>query len=118
MKPWVFCNHTVGPGMCVSWKNIIQQAIIFAKDGLITSETLPPEILENAIKPSLTKAELQDEKNRRTETIIRDIECSFLKRILSKTRGNITRAAEISGYDRRQIQNLTKKHDINTENFK
>ena len=106
------------PGNVRELENIIQQAIIFAKDGLITSETLPPEILENAIKPSLTKAELQDEKNRRTETIIRDIECSFLKRILSKTRGNITRAAEISGYDRRQIQNLTKKHGINTENFK
>ena len=106
------------PGNVRELENIIQQAIIFAKDGLITADTLPPEILENAIKPSLTKEELQDEKNRRTETIIRDIECSFLKRILSKTRGNITRAAEISGYDRRQIQNLTKKHDINTENFK
>ena len=106
------------PGNVRELENIIQQAIIFAKDGLITSDTLPPEILENVIKPSLTKAELQDEKNRRTETIIRDIECSFLKRILSKTRGNITRAAEISGYDRRQIQNLTKKHDINAENFK
>jgi len=106
------------PGNVRELENIIQQAIIFAKDGLITADTLPPEILENAIKPSLTKAELQDEKIRRTETIIRDIECSFLKRILSKTRGNITRAAEISGYDRRQIQNLTKKHDINTENFK
>jgi len=106
------------PGNVRELENIIQQAIIFAKDGLITSDTLPPEILENVIKPSLTKAELQDEKNRRTETIIRDIECSFLKRILSKTRGNITRAAEISGYDRRQIQNLIKKHDINTENFK
>jgi len=106
------------PGNVRELENIIQQAIIFAKDGLITADTLPPEILENAIKPSLTKEELQDEKNRRTETIIRDIECSFLKRILSKTRGNITRAAEISGYNRRQIQNLTKKHDINTENFK
>jgi len=106
------------PGNVRELENIIQQAIIFAKDGLITADTLPPEILQNAIKPSLTKEELQDEKNRRTETIIRDIECSFLKRLLSKTRGNITRAAEISGYDRRQIQNLTKKHDINTENFK
>ena len=106
------------PGNVRELENIIQQAIIFAKDGLITGDTLPPEMLQNAIKPSLTKEELQDEKNRRTETIIRDIECSFLKRLLSKTRGNITRAAEISGYDRRQIQNLTKKHDINTENFK
>jgi len=106
------------PGNVRELENIIQQAIIFAKDGFITVDILPLEIRENAIKPSLTKGELQDEKNRRTETIIRDIECSFLKRILSKTRGNITRAAEISGYDRRQIQNLTKKHGINTENFK
>lgn len=106
------------PGNVRELENIIQQAIIFAKDGFIDADTLPPEILEGRIRPSLTKGELKDEKDRRTEAIIRDIEYGFLKRILSKTRGNITRAAEISGYDRRQIQNLTKKHGINIENFK
>jgi len=106
------------PGNVRELENIVQQAIIFAKGGRINADNLPPEILENTIKPALKKKELQDEKNRRTEAIIRDIEYDFLNRILTKTRGNISRAAEISGYDRRQIQNLTKKYGINSENFK
>jgi DNA-binding NtrC family response regulator len=106
------------PGNVRELENIIQQAIIFTNCGLISADTLPPEILESTVKPSLTKEELQNEKNKRIEIILRDIEYSFLKRILSKTRGNITRAAEMTGYNRRQIQNLTKKHGINTENFK
>jgi len=106
------------PGNVRELENIIQQAIIFARDGIINLDTLPLEIIEDSLQPPLTKEELQDEKNRRTERIVRDIEYGFLKRILGKTKGNITLAAEISGYDRRQIQNLTKKHNISAENFK
>ena len=106
------------PGNIRELENIIQQSIIFAKEGIISADMLPQEIRKNTVKQSLTKEELQDEKNRHTKNIIRDIEYSFLKRIFSKTKGNITQAAELSGYNRRQIQNLTKKHGINTENFK
>jgi len=106
------------PGNVRELENIIQHAIIFARNGIITVETFPHEILENSIKPSLTKKDLQEEKIKRTGTIIRNIEYSFLKRILNKTRGNITRASEISGYNRRQIQNLIKKHNINAEDFR
>ncbi|MBN1829911.1 MAG: sigma-54-dependent Fis family transcriptional regulator [Deltaproteobacteria bacterium] len=106
------------PGNVRELENVIQQAIIFAKDGIITADTLPPEVVENAVKPSLTKEDLRNEKNRRTEAIVREIESSFLRRILGQAKGNITRAAEISGYDRRQIQNLSKKHGIKAEDFK
>jgi len=106
------------PGNIRELENIIQQSIIFAKEGIINADILPQDIRKNTAKQPRTKEELQVEKNRCTKNIIRDLEYSFLKRILSKTRGNITQAAELSGYDRRQIQNLTKKHGINTENFK
>jgi DNA-binding NtrC family response regulator len=106
------------PGNVRELENVIQQVIIFARDGLVTAEALPPEVLDSTTKPSMTKEELRDEKNRRTEAILRDIEYGFLKRILTKTRGNITRAAEISGYNRRQLQNLTKKYGMKVEYFK
>lgn len=106
------------PGNVRELENIIQQTIIFAKDGQIAADSLPPEILENAIKPSLTKEELRYEKNKRTGKIIQDIEYNFVRRILTKTGGNITKAAEISGYNRRQIQNLIKKYRIHAEDFR
>jgi len=106
------------PGNIRELENIIQQTLIFANDGIITINNLPEEIKTGVIKKAETKKELQSEKQRRTETILRDIEYDFLKRLLASTAGNISKAAIKSGYDRRQIQNLIKKHNINIENFK
>ncbi len=106
------------PGNVRELENTIQQAIIFAKEGRIGINNLPEEIKIGLIKKAETKEELQQEKQRRTENILREIEYDFLKRLLNSTSGNVSHAAEKSGYDRRQIQNLIKKHKINIENFK
>jgi len=106
-------------------ENIMQQSIIFSKDGRITPENLPEEILsafkeENVFEDyiPLTKDGLQKEKQKRTSRIIDELENKFLIKLLTSTNGNITEASEISGYDRRQIQNLLNKHNINAENFR
>jgi len=103
-------------------ENTIMQAIIFARNGRITPELLPDDITKSirikSEKIPLTKSELQQEKMKRTEKIIKEIEYSFLTRLLKETSGNISKAARKSGYDRRQIQNLIKKHHLNIENFK
>ncbi len=116
------------PGNIRELENVIQQAIIFSKDGRITPDLLPDEILsqwkEEVVEPveeefiPLTKDELKLEKQRRTERILNDLERKFLVKLLETTKGNISHAAEISGYDRRQIQNLLKKHDIQAEDFR
>ena len=106
------------PGNVRELENIIQQILIFARDGNIVPELLPPEIREEEFRIPRTKEELKAERVRRTEAIINDLEYQFLKNLLTETKGNISKAAELSGYDRRQIQNLLKKHHINVENFK
>ncbi len=106
------------PGNVRELENIIQQTLIFAKDGKIAPELLPPEIREGEFRIPRTKEELKAERVRRTEAIIQDLEYQFLKHLLTETKGNISKAAERSGYDRRQIQNLLKKYHINVENFK
>ena len=110
-------------------ENVIQQSIIFSYDGRITPETLPEEVLA-AYKESasggeteeeyipLTKDELQEEKKKRTDSILDELENKFLVKLLNSTQGNVTRASEISGYDRRQIQNLLSKHNIDAEKFR
>ncbi len=106
------------PGNVRELENAVQQAIIFAKDSEIQLHNLPDEIKSGFHKKAETKEELQQEKQLRTEAILRGIEYDFLKRLLYSTNGNISHAAEKSGYDRRQIQNLIKKHNLNVENFK
>ena len=107
-------------------ENVIQQSIIFSKDGRITPENLPEEVLaaykeeaeaEEEYIP-LTKDELQEEKKKKTDRILDELENKFLIKLLNSTQGNVTRASEISGYERRQIQNLLSKHNIDAEKFR
>ncbi len=110
------------PGNIRELENIIQQAIILARDGIIKPDLLPSEIinsfnLDNEYIP-INKFELQEYKREKTESILIEIEYKFLTQLLHSTYGNISKAAEISGYDRRQIQNLIKKHDIDISKFK
>ncbi len=97
-------------------ENVVLQSMIFARAGQITADSLPAEIRESAgavadYVPS-TKDELQKEKVRRTEKLLMDLERSFLMKLIEAAGGNISEAARISGYDRRQLQNLIKKHRL------
>lgn len=99
-------------------ENVIQQSIIFVQDGKIKLEDLPDEIVKNSIPKAMTKEELKMEKKLRTEKILQKIEYDFLIRLLQSTSGNISKAAQKSGYDRRQIHNMINKYRINVEDFK
>ena len=97
-------------------ENVVLQSMIFARGGQITADSLPAEIRASAgavadYVPS-TKDELQKEKVRRTEKLLMDLERSFLMKLIEAAGGNISEAARISGYDRRQLQNLIKKHRL------
>lgn len=114
------------PGNIRELENVMQQSIIFSSDGRITQDNMPEEVLsafkeENAPEEEyipLTKDELQEEKKKKTNKILDELENKFLVKLLNATQGNVTRASEISGYDRRQIQNLLSKHNINAEEFR
>ena len=106
------------PGNVRELENVIQQSIIFVQDGKIKREDLPPEILTHGVTRALTKEALQEEKKQKTEKILREVEYQFLIRLLQSTTGNISRAAEISGYNRRQIHNLINKYHLDVKHFK
>jgi transcriptional regulator with GAF, ATPase, and Fis domain len=46
------------------------------------------------------------------------VERAFLGEALKRNRGNISKAALDVGMDRRQLQNLIRKHRINVKEFK
>ncbi len=106
------------PGNIRELENVVQQSIIFVQNGKISLEDLPEEIRTPSVKKAWTKEELQIEKKLKTEKILKEIEYDFLTRLLQSTSGNISKAAQKSGYDRRQIHNMINKHKIDVENFK
>ena len=106
------------PGNIRELENVIHQAIIFAKNGVITKSHLPDEIVNQSFDIPLSKEQFQELKKQQTEKIISKLEQQYLTKLLTYTKGNISRAAEISGYNRRQLQNLLAKHNINPKNFK
>ncbi len=116
-------NRYDWPGNVRELENIVLHAMIFSQGDTLTPSSLPKEFLEkidlSADYANLTtKEQLQKAKKKRYEAIDRELEYKFLDNILTQTRGNISKAAEISGYDRRQLQNLIKKNNINPDNYK
>jgi Response regulator containing CheY-like receiver, AAA-type ATPase, and DNA-binding domains len=110
------------PGNVRELENVILQAIIFARGEKLTVESIPKEIID-FVRSTMeqlpaTKDELQREKVKRTEKIIMELERKFLINLIEKSKGNISEAARMSGYDRRQIQNLIKKHKIDVSGLK
>jgi two-component system NtrC family response regulator len=106
------------PGNIRELENIIQQALIFTKEGIITKENLPDHLIQNSYNFPYSKTEFQQLKNKKVEQIVSRLEMQFIQGLLMKADGNITRAASLSGYDRRQLQNLMNKYNINARNYK
>lgn len=106
------------PGNIRELENVVQQALIFARQGKITVDLLPGNLVKNSTEFPYTKNEFQVLKARETEKVTGALERRFLNGLLQQTAGNISRAAVLSGYDRRQLQNLLAKYNINPRNFK
>ena len=102
-------------------ENVIMQAMIFARGHVLDASALPPEIVDVVEKESnwvpRTKDELQHTRKLRYAQVDSELEYAFLKHALQETHGNISEAARRTGYDRRQIQNLLKKYQLDAQNF-
>lgn len=112
------------PGNVRELENLMIHAMLFTNDDVLTIKALPPEFLEHVNIESIenrslvSKEELQKAKKIKYREIDDQLEYDFLKNVLTQSQGNISQAAIQSGYDRRQLQNLIKKHRLNTNNFK
>jgi len=112
------------PGNIRELENIIIHAMLFTNEDVLTKKALPPEFLgkvniESIENSSLvSKEDLQKVKKIKYREIDDQLEYDFLKNVLTQSQGNISQAAIQSGYDRRQLQNLIKKHRLNINNFK
>ncbi len=105
------------PGNVRQLRNVIERAIILCERDTISTEDLPllGEIgeLENLVEYTpATNAELKQLKKEIRQKAVQKVEKNFLLNALIKNNWNVTHAAEKTGFQRTNFQNLMKKNGI------
>ncbi|MCM8529963.1 MAG: sigma-54 dependent transcriptional regulator [Lentisphaeraceae bacterium] len=103
------------PGNIRELKNIIERLCIMANDNVITLEDVPPEIRGSQANFTLDinwgeELTFKDAKDKWIEHFERD----FLEKALKKHSGNISKAAEKCGVNRRTFHRLMSKYELGT----
>ncbi|HYE64059.1 MAG TPA: sigma 54-interacting transcriptional regulator [Pyrinomonadaceae bacterium] len=89
------------PGNVRQLRSEIERIVVFAEDGQsVGAESLSPDILLAAAKPSPVRFQLDFSKHINFKEIMLDVERQLLTEALARHNGNITRAAELLGLRR------------------
>ncbi|MCL4456311.1 MAG: sigma-54 dependent transcriptional regulator [Nitrospirae bacterium] len=99
------------PGNVRELQNIMERAVVLCDADKIAVEDLPKEI---CTAPSLPPVENLPYKNAK-EAWLAAFERNYLTSLLKGTSGNISRAAQKAGIDRKTIHRLIKRYRLNTE---
>jgi DNA-binding NtrC family response regulator len=110
------------PGNVRELENCILQLMLLARSNRIEIEDLPSEVREEMEEPivaiprdSEALRRMKWELKRKTEN---EVERAFLREALRRNKGNISKTALDVKMDRRQLQNLIRKHRIGAKEFK
>ncbi|PIV19697.1 MAG: hypothetical protein COZ69_13120 [Deltaproteobacteria bacterium CG_4_8_14_3_um_filter_45_9] len=114
-------NH-LWPGNVRELENCILRAMLLARSNRIEVEDLPPEVRGEGGK-AMVSVPRDSEELRRMKWQLRrkaenEVERAFLREALKRNKGNISKTALDVGMDRRQLQNLIRKHRIVVKEFK
>ena len=100
------------PGNIRELKNLMQRLVTLAESDTVTTADLPAHIIKelntNTSTTWVSILPYKEAKEKWLETFDR----RYLKQILSKYRGNISKAAKFSGINRRTIYRLLERYNI------
>ncbi|KFA93514.1 sigma-54-dependent transcriptional regulator [Archangium violaceum] len=106
------------PGNVRELENAMERAVLLAEGALILPENLPERLWATpppASAPALTPTRPSSEANLSLKQAIRDLEESYIRAALRRTRGNRTRAAEVLEISHRALLYKIKEYGIDAD---
>jgi two-component system response regulator AtoC len=92
------------PGNVRELSHIIERAMLLAREGVITATDLPPEVTKAWTTQGGTGGSMGSLAD--DWPSLQVLERRYIDRVLSRTGGNKTRAAEVLGIDRRTLNRM------------
>ena len=111
----LLCRHA-WPGNVRELQHVIERAVALAPSHQIEPEHLP-ETLGRERRRGISDNRFHLPFKEAKESIVEEFERAYIEHLLSIHGGNITRAAEQSGIDRRSLHRLLTKHHIDASAF-
>jgi DNA-binding NtrC family response regulator len=107
------------PGNVRQLENAIERACVTARDGLIRTQDLPPDV---GRRPDGQKHPFQVDLSRNLPEQLAELTAAFEKRYISRalrrTRGHVGKCAKITGLSRRSITDKISQYGIDKTEFK
>ena len=96
------------PGNIRELENILAKAALASETDTISASDLPLPVLDLQVSTDVVPSTYEGLKQAK-EKVQNDIEKQFLRKLLSKTKGNVSQAAELAGIHRVQLQRMIAK---------
>jgi DNA-binding NtrC family response regulator len=107
------------PGNIRELENAMERACVTARGETIEPADLAPEVLSpRPASPTMRQIDLSRKLPELLREMAAEVEKSYLRKALKKTRGNVGRCARLSGLSRRSISTKLAEYGIDKDEFK
>jgi len=98
-------------------QHVIERAVALASGTRIEPSDLPDTLGSGSVRSGDFSDRLEMPFKDAKESVVEEFEQTYIRHLLTEHGGNISRAAEHSGIDRRSLHRLLLKHEIDASHF-
>ncbi|WP_022853627.1 sigma-54-dependent transcriptional regulator [Thermodesulfatator atlanticus] len=109
------------PGNVRELENVIKAAVVTSPSDVISLANVPLVQEKKkffAMPQEQAELDLSQPYKVLKEKVLSRFTVAYVKRLLTETKGNVSRAAEISGIKRQSLQKILKRYGLNPANFR